>query len=58
MVVPMLAQHKEVYVALGCGRVYVGAVPSEKCVRCDDNHTNLKIKSPADLEGIEGFSTE
>jgi hypothetical protein len=57
-VIPMLEQHDEVYVALGCGRAYVGAVPSELCKRCGGVHENMKIKSPADLEGIDDISTK
>jgi hypothetical protein len=47
--------HKEVYVALGCGRVYVSPTPSEHCKRCDGCHTNYKMKSVGDLDGIESI---
>ena len=42
-----------VYVALGCGRVYVAHEPSQLCKRCGSVHTNHKVETLGDLQGLE-----
>jgi len=40
-------------VALGCGRVYVAHEPSQLCKRCGSVHTNHKVETLGDLQGLE-----
>jgi len=42
-----------VFVALGCGRVYVAHEPSTDCKRCDGVHENHEVKELGDLAGLE-----
>lgn len=50
LVTPLLKQDQAVYVAEGCGRIYVAPIPSVKCKRCDGVHDNYLVTS---LEGLE-----
>lgn len=52
LVKPFLEQGP-VYVALGCGRVYVAHEPSQGCKRCAGKHKNHKVAKLADLQGLE-----
>lgn len=52
LVAPFLEQGP-VYVAIGCGRVYVAPEPSEKCQRCGGVHKNHKVSKLGDLAGLE-----
>lgn len=52
LVAPFLEQGP-VFVALGCGRVYVAHEPSEHCKRCGSAHENHEIKNLADLAPLE-----
>lgn len=52
LVAPFLDQGP-VYVALGCGRVYVAHEHSVQCQRCGENHTNHEVSKLADLAGLE-----
>lgn len=52
IVTELLQEHDKVYMALGCSRTYVGAVPSELCKRCNGVHTNHEISSIADLDNM------
>jgi hypothetical protein len=42
-----------VFVALGCGRVYVAHEPSQHCKRCEGVHPNHEIRSLEDLREAE-----
>ena len=53
LVTPFLEQHDKVYVAIGCGRVYVAPVPSEGCSICGNQHENTGVTSLADLDQVQ-----
>lgn len=56
LIAPFIEQIPEegpVYVALGCGRVYVAHEPSEHCKRCQGRHENHKVTQLEDLAGLE-----
>lgn len=52
IVAPFLAEKGKAYVAIGCYRVYVAAVPSVKCKRCGGCHTNYEISDISDLAAV------
>lgn len=45
LVTPFLEQDGQVYVALGCNRIYVASTPAGKCRRCGSVHESRAITS-------------
>lgn len=43
----------KLYVALGCGRIYVAPIPSVKCKKCNSVHPNQEVSSMEDLDTID-----
>lgn len=53
LVSPFFEQgEKQVYVAIGCDRIYVAPKPSEKCLRCNGVHQNHLVTSVQAVRGI------
>jgi len=52
LVTPLLREYPEVYIAEGCGRIYVAAIPSKKCKKCEGVHVNYRVTSVESLEEL------
>jgi hypothetical protein len=52
LVGPLLRHNTQVYIAEGCGRIYVAPIPSKKCKKCQGVHTNHAVSSLEDIEAL------
>jgi hypothetical protein len=52
LVTPLLKKGPAVFIAEGCGRIYVALVPSTKCRKCDGVHENHKVTDLEDLAAL------
>lgn len=52
LVTPFLRKNTAVYIAEGCGRIYVAPKPSKLCKKCEGVHVNHLVSSLEDLEEL------
>ena len=52
LVEPFLEQEEKLYVAIGCGKVFVAPFPAGTCKKCKGEHENFEVTNLEDLEKI------